>query len=231
MTRAKRRSTTKKLVASTALVGGALALAFGGAFAAFTDTVSAGPQAISSGTIKIAVGTTNDSATGASNIVPGDTIAREVDITSTGATANMSSITLGFTASPSSLLDTDGTNGLQISVKSCAAAPTRTVGPPPTYTCAGGWTTVDIAGAASTSVSALETTPGALTPLNSLTAAGKDYLVFTLSLPATAPGDLSKVTTACSGTKGGTSATENLEGCSSTLTYSLVATARAGATE
>src|SRR5487761_1152803 len=188
MTRAKRRSTAKKLVASTALVGGALALAFGGAFAAFNDTVSAGPQTISSGIIQIAVGAVNDSATGAAAIVPGDTISREIDINSTGSTANSSSITLGINATTSSLLDQDGTNGLQVSVKSCAAAPTRTAGPPPTYTCAAGWTALNIGGAPSASLASLVTAPGALTPLNSLVAGGKDFLVFTLSLPATAPG-------------------------------------------
>jgi hypothetical protein len=227
MTKAnRRRRIAKKLLASTALVGGALSLGFGGAFAQFTDTAAAGPQTISSGTIAIAVGPTNDSATGAANVVPGDTIGREIDINSTKATANAATITLGFTATATSLLDTDPTNGLQVSAQACAAAPTRTAGPPPTYTCAGGWTTVDINGATSASVAALETTPEPLTPLNSLTAGKQDYLVFTLTFPAGAPGNLSQVA-ACSGVKAGTAATENLEGCSSTLTYNLLATQRA----
>lgn len=233
MTRAKRRSVTKKLVASTALVGGALALAFGGAFAAFTDTVSAGPQTVGSGSIVIGTpnGGVNDLSTGATGIVPGDSIAREIQLSSSGSTSNLSAITLGFTASTSSLLDSDGTNGLQVSAKTCASAPTRTAGPPPTYTCSGGWTTVNIGGQPSTSVLALETTPAALTPLNSLTAGSTDYLVLTLTLPASAPGDLTKVSTACSGTKGGTSATENMESCTSALTYQFVATSRAGTSE
>lgn len=220
----RRRSNNKKLVASIALVGGTLALAFGGAFAQFTDTATGGPQAISSGTIALGVGPTNDSATGATDIVPGDTISREIDLSSTGATATASSITLGFSASPSSLLNTDPTNGLQISVGSCSTKPTRTAGPPPTYTCAGGWSPVDIGSAATTSVAALMTVPKALSPLNSLAPGKQDYLLFTLTFPATAPGDLSQVTAPCSGTAGGTDATENLEGCSSTLTYNLVAT-------
>jgi hypothetical protein len=230
----RRRSTAKKLVASTALVGGALALTFGGAFATFTDEVTANPaspQVISSGTIEIGVGTINDSATGATNIVPGDTIAREIDINSTGATANAASITLGITAGTSSLLDTDATNGLQVSVQSCANQPTRTAGPPPTYTCTGGFTNDQIGGLASEPVATLETTPKAITPLNSLAAGAKDYLVFTLTFPTTAPGDLSKVTTACSGTSGGTASTENLEGCTSKLTYTFAATQRNGTTE
>ncbi len=117
MTRAqRRRSTLKKLLASTALVGGALTLAFGGAFATFTDTVSAGPQTISSGKIIIATGPTNTAGTAATAIVPGDTITREIDLKSTGATANDASITLGFTANTSSLLNTDATYGLHLAV-------------------------------------------------------------------------------------------------------------------
>jgi hypothetical protein len=84
---------------------------------------------------------------------------------------------------------------------------------------------VKINGAASATVSALETTPAVLTPLSSLTAGGKDFLVFKLELPAAAPGDLSKVA-ACSGSSGGTAATEDLQGCSSTLTYTFQATQR-----
>lgn len=222
MTRAqRRRSTAKKLIASTALVGGALSLAFGGAFATFTDTVSAGPQTISSGKIVLATGPTNVATTGATAIVPGDTIAREIDLNSTGATAPDASITLGFSASPTSLLDSDATNGLHVTVQSCATAPT---GPDTAYVCSGGWTTV----LASTAVATLETTPAALPGLNSLAINKQDYLVFTLTFPATAPGNLANLA-ACSGVAGGTALTENMEGCSSTLTYNFVATQRNGA--
>jgi hypothetical protein len=227
----RRRSTTKKLVASAALIGGALALTMGGAFASFTYTATTGPQSVSSGTIVIGTGATNDSGIAATNIVAGDTVSREVDLVAKG-TANAGSITLQFTTStPTSLLNSDPTNGLQLSIKACAAAPVRVAGPPPSYTCGGGWTAVTIGGAATASVASLVTAPAALAPLNSLTVGGKDYLVFTLTLPATAPGDLSKVATACSGTIGGTSATENLEGCTSALTYNFLATQRAAAAE
>jgi predicted ribosomally synthesized peptide with SipW-like signal peptide len=221
----RRRSTAKKLVASTALVGGALALTFGGAFATFTDTVTAGPQTISSGTIVLATGPTNIAGTGATNIVPGDTISREVDLNASGATANAASITLGFSASPSTLLDTDANWGLQASVQSCATAPTHNASY--VYTCSGGFTSV----LAQTPVATLETTPAALAGLNSLSKGGQDYLVFTLTFPSGAPGDMSLHTTACNGTPNGTSATENLEGCSSTLTYKFVATQRNATTE
>jgi hypothetical protein len=191
--------------------------------------VTAGPQAITSGTVKLAVGPVNDAATGAANIAAGDTIAREADLNSTGGTLANKEITLKFSAAPTSLLDTDPTNGLQVSIQACSEAWKRTVvgSPPPAfeYTCTPGATVVKINGAATASVSALEGAAGALTPLNSLATGGKDFLVFTLTLPAGAPGDLSKVAV-CSGASGGTVATEDLQGCSSTLTYTFQATQR-----
>jgi spore coat-associated protein N len=217
----------KKLIASTALVGGSLALAFGGAFATFTDTASGSSPTISSGKILIAVGPKNDT-TAASNIVPGDTITREVDLNSTNATANAASIALGISANPSSLLDTDATNGLQLQLQSCPTAPTSTGGSAPTYTCMGGFSTVTIGGQTMVSVASLESASATLGSLNSLTAGGQDYLVMTLRLPASAPGDFSQVATACSGTPGGTASTENMQGCNSTLSYKFTATQRAG---
>jgi spore coat-associated protein N len=220
----------RKIVLSIALLLAATGALIGGAFATFTDTVTAGPQSISSGTVKLAVGPVNDAGTGATNIAAGDTVAREADLNSTGATLANQTITLKFSAPiTSSLLDTDPTNGLQVSIQACSSAWTRVVvgSPPPafTYTCGAGATTVNINGSATASVSALETAAGTLTPLNSLATGGKDFLVFTLTLPAGAPGDLSKVA-ACSGASGGTVTTEDLQGCSSALTYTFQATQR-----
>jgi len=200
----------------------------GGALATFSPSVTASPQAVTWGTINLAVGPTNDAAMGATSIAAGDTISREADLNDTGGTIAKNEITLKFSASPSSLLDTDATNGLQVSIRACSEAWKRIVGAGPaasTYTCTRGATRRKISGAASVSVRALEAAPGALTPLNSLTAGGKDFLLFTLTLPAAASGDPGKVA-ACSGTSGGTSATEDLQGCSSTLTYAFQATQR-----
>ena len=223
-----RRGDRRKIALSIALVLGAAGALIGGAFATFTASVTAGPQAITSGSIKLAVGPVNDAATGATNIAAGDTIAREADLNSTGGTIANKEITLKFSASPTSLLDTDPTNGLQVSVKACTVAWTRKVETPPPafkYTCGGTESTVKIGGAETSSVGSLEGTAAALTPLNSLGAGGQDYLVFTLTLPSGAPGNLGKVA-ACSGTSGGTEATEDLQGCSSTLTYTFQATQR-----
>ena len=219
-----RRTTVKRVVLTVAVVVAGTGAILGGAFATFTDTTSAAPQAISSGKVVLSVGPTNDSATGATNIAPGDSIPREVDLNSTAATLNDATITLGISASPSSLLDTDQTNGLQVQVQTCSQSWSRVAGPPPTYSCLGTTTTV----LASTPVKTLETTPVSLTPLNSLTAGGQDYVVMTYTFPAGAPGNIALVPTLCSGTAGTTSATENLEGCSSTLTYTFTATQRVG---
>jgi spore coat-associated protein N len=218
-----RRTTVKRVVLTVAVVVAGTGAILGGAFATFTDTTSAGPQSITSGKVILAVGPTNDSTTTATNIAPGDTIPREVDLNSTTATLNDATITLGISASPSSLLDSDATNGLQVQVQTCSVAWTRTPGPPPTYICGG--TTVAVL--ASTPVKTLESSPANLTPLNSLTAGGQDYVVMTFSFPSTAPGNIAQVPV-CSGTAGGTALTENLEGCSSTLTYTFTATQRAG---
>ena len=218
----------RKIVLSIAVLLVAAGALIGGAFATFTDTVTAGPQAITSGTIKLAVGPVNDAATGATNIAAGDTIAREADLNSTGGTIANKEITLKFSASPTSLLDTDPTNGLQVSIKACTVAWTRKVETPPPafkYTCSGTESTVKIGGAETASVSALESTASALTPLNSLATGGQDFLVFTVTLPSGAPGNVGKVA-ACTGTSGGTEATEDLQGCSSTLTYTFQATQR-----
>ena len=228
----KRRSVAKKLVASAALLGGALSLAFGGAFATFTDTASGSPQTIASGTIALAATSVNTA--GAMNIVPGDTIAREVDLNSTSATAPDANITLSVKATTSSLLDQDPTNGLQLSVQDCASAPTLSS---TTYTCpaVGGFTTVTLNNASSASVSSLEKAPAVLGGLQSVNPGNKDYLVMNIAFPSSAPGDPSQyvpqggAAANCSGAVGGTAVTENMQGCSSVLTYGFTATQRAGA--
>jgi hypothetical protein len=217
-----RRATAKRMALTLAVVVAGTGAVVGGVFATFTDTTPGGPQSINSGKVVLAVGPTNDSGTAATSIAAGDTIQREVDLNSTGATIADSTITLGISASPTSLLDSDATNGLQISAADCSVAWTRVVGPPLTYTCGGTTTSI----LATTPVKTLETTPATLASLHSLAVNSQDYLVLTLTLPATAPGNIGQVSTLCSGTVGGTSATENLEGCSSTLTYNFTATQR-----
>lgn len=195
----------KKLVLSAVLVGAAVAVAGPGAFATFTSSASGGPQTISTGTVTIALGATGGSTNrltvNASGVAPGDTISRSVDLTNSGS-LNLASATLGMTATTSSALDTDATNGLQVTVKSCSVAWTES-GPPYTYTCSGTTTTLVSTGA----VSALKTTPASLTPLNALTAGGTDHLEVILTLPSAAP--------------------NSFQNLSSTVTYDFTGTQRA----
>lgn len=195
----------KKLALSAVLLAGAGALAGHGAFATFTSAATGGPQSITTGTVSIALGATGASTNrldvNATGVAPGDTIERSVDLSNAG-TLNLASITLGLSASPSMILDTNATYGLQTTVQSCSVAWTE-AGPPYTYTCSGTEATV----LASTPVATLETTAASLPGLNSLTAGGTDHLMVTLTLPS--------------------SAGNAYQGLTSTLTYTFTGTQRA----
>lgn len=197
-------NTIKKLLASFAVVGVMAALASLGTFATFTSSTSAS-HTISSGTVSInlgAAGSANRLAVGASNMVPGDTMQRAVDLINNGTAASdtLSSIVLTTTATTSSLLDTETTNGLQMKIEKCSNAWTES-GPPYTYTCSGTTTTV----LASRPVIGSSM---ALTGLAALSTGSTDHLRVTLSLPEAAP--------------------NTLQGQTSTISYNFTGTQRAG---
>ncbi|MEY2405866.1 MAG: spore coat-associated protein [Acidimicrobiaceae bacterium] len=195
-------STSKKVLLSLGALGVAAGIASLGTFATFTSTTSAS-QTVSSGTVTIALGATgaatNRLTVNASGLVPGDTVQRSFDLTNSGS-QNLASIGLTTTASPSSLLDSDGTNGLQMVVDKCSIAWVE-VGTSPafTYTCAGTTTTV----IASRAVigSGLN-----MASLAALTSGGTDHLRVTLTLPSTTG--------------------NTFQGLSSTVTYSFLGTQR-----
>jgi hypothetical protein len=196
-------STRAKLLASAALLAAAAGAAGLGTFGSFTSTTSAS-ESVSSGTVTIALGatgaSTNRLTVGATGLVPGDSIQRSVTLSNSGDTA-LSAITLSTTATPSSLLDTDVTNGLQMKIEKCSTAWVEAgTAPAYTYTCAGG----------STSVLPSRPVVGAnlaLSGLSSLTNALSDNLVVTLSLPTTAG--------------------NTFQGISSTVNFSFTGTQRA----
>jgi len=192
-----------KLVLSIALVMTAAAVVGVGTFAVFTDTASVS-QATSSGTITLdpinTSGANNRLSIGATNIAAGDTIQRAVNLKNTG-NITLAGITLTTTASPSSLLDTDTTNGLQMVLDKCSVAWTESGGPPYTYTCGGTASTV------LTSAPVIGTN---VTLANlSLTAGNDNFLRVTLTLPSAAP--------------------NTLQGQSSTIAYAFTATQRTAA--
>ena len=134
--------TARRGFTPAALVGVALAAALGGAgvYATYTSVASQS-QTVASGTVTLALGATGASTNrlniSASGIVPGDTMQRSVDLNVSGS-ADLASITLTTTASPSSLLDTDTTNGLQMVIDKCSVAWTEAgTSPAFTYTCGG----------------------------------------------------------------------------------------------
>jgi predicted ribosomally synthesized peptide with SipW-like signal peptide len=196
---------TAKLLVSAALITVAASIVSMGAFALFTDTASVS-QANTSGTVTMAVvnvnGANNRLSVGASNLAAGDTIQRVADLKQTGTIA-LASITLTTTASPTSLLDTDATNGLQMVIDKCSVAWTETGGPPYTYTCGGTTTSV----LASAPVIGASLALGNLT----LTAGTDNYVRVTLTLPSGAP--------------------NTLKGLASTITYAFTATQRTAAAQ
>jgi predicted ribosomally synthesized peptide with SipW-like signal peptide len=171
-----------KIAASFAIVGVASAVAGLGTFATFTSSTSASTS-VATGTVVVALGATgsvtNRLNIDASTVAAGDTMQRSVDLINSG-TIDLSGVTLTTTAGPSSLLDTDVTDGLQMVIDKCSVAWTEAgVSPAFTYTCGGVTTavraTVPVIGATL-----------ALSNLASLTAGTTDHLHITLTLPSTA---------------------------------------------
>ncbi|MBV9410860.1 MAG: hypothetical protein JO148_04650 [Acidimicrobiia bacterium] len=180
----RRFSITQKVLLSLGALGVAGAMAGLGTFATFTSSTSAS-QATSSGTVTIALGatgaSTNRLTVGASNIAAGDTLQRSVDLIDSG-NIDLASVTLTTTAAPSSLLDTDATNGLQMVIDRCSVAWTES-GPPYTYTCSG--TTSSVVASRAIIGSNI-----AMSNLTSTTHGNTDHLRVTLTLPSGAPNSL-----------------------------------------
>jgi hypothetical protein len=183
LTKTKRASTRTKAVVAGGLVALTAAGVGGAAFATFTGTSTAN-QTVASGTVSLSgIGTNaagNRITVGASNIAAGDTIQRAVTMQNTG-TIDLASITLTTNAVTSSGLNTDTTNGLQMTIDKCSVAWTESA-IPYTYTCGG------------TTSSVLASTPVigtnlALTNLT-LTASATNNLRVTLTLPSSAPNAL-----------------------------------------
>lgn len=195
----------KKVLASCAVLGAAASIAGLGTFATFTSSTNAAATA-ATGSVSIALGAAgpaNRLTLGASGLLPGDTMQRAVDLANNGVAGsdNLASVTLTTTASPSSLLDTDATNGLQMKIDSCSSAWTESgVSPAFTYTCSG--TTKSVVAQRAVIGSNV-----AMNNLASVAAQTTDHLLVTLTLPSTAP--------------------NTMQGLSSSLTYTFVGTQRA----
>src|SRR5437899_5632607 len=192
----------RKLLLTVAVLGATTHCWGLGTFATFTRSTSAS-HTVASGTVTIALGATGASTNrlnvDATAIAPGDTIQRSVDLIDQG-TLNLASVTLTTTATTSSVLDTDATNGLQMVIDKCSQAWTES-GPPYTYTCGGSTSSVP-------SSRAVIQTRVTLSNLNSLTTGNTDHLRVTLTFPS--------------------GAGNSFQNKSSTIQYTFTGTQRAG---
>jgi hypothetical protein len=187
------------------VLGVAASIAGLGTFATFTSSTAAQAENLSTGTVSIALGTANRLTVGATNLVPGDTLQRAVDITNDGSvgTSSVGTISLTTAASSSSQLDADATAGLQMNIDKCSVAWTES-GPPYTYTCGGTTSTV-------LASRAVIGTDVSLSNMSSVTAGSTDRLRVTLTLPGAAG--------------------NSLQGQSSTINYTFTANQRAAASK
>jgi hypothetical protein len=163
------------------MVGTSAAIAGLGTFATFTSSTSAS-QTVATGTVVIALGTpgpSNRLTVSASTVAAGDTIQRAFQLSNTGTIALVASPTLTTTASPSSLLDSDATNGLQMVIDKCSVAWTEAGSAPAyTYTCGGTTSSVLASRAVIGSTLALSNVTDLQTP------GATDNLRLTLTLPS-----------------------------------------------
>ena len=168
-------ATANKVIASIAVLCAAAAIAGLGTFATFTSSTSTS-HTLASGTLSLTSGPTNRLGTGASLIAAGDSMQRAIDLNYAGS-ISFASATLTTSASPSSALDTDATDGLHVAIDKCSVAWAES-GPPYTYTCGGSTSTV------------LASSPviGSNVALSNLTlsAGSTDHLRVTVTLPSTA---------------------------------------------
>ena len=174
----RNRFPARKLLLSIAVLGSAASIAGLGTFATFTSSTSAS-HTIASGTLSLTVPVSR-LGTGASPIAAGDTMQRAIDLSYSG-TISFGSATLTTSATSSSLLDTDATNGLQIAIDKCSQAWTES-GPPYTYTCGGSTSPVLASRALIGSAIALSNL--------TLTAGSTDHLRVTVTLPSSADNTL-----------------------------------------
>ena len=174
----RNRFPARKLLLSIAVLGSAASIAGLGTFATFTSSTSTS-HTIASGTLSLTAPVSR-LGTGASPIAAGDTMQRAIDLSYSG-TISFGSATLTTSATSSSLLDTDATNGLQIAIDKCSQAWTES-GPPYTYTCGG----------ATSSVLASRALIGSAIALSNLTltAGSTDHLRVTVTLPSSADNTL-----------------------------------------
>ena len=179
-----------KIFATVAAVGSATAVAGLGTFGTFTDTTTASTP-VDTGIVNLDLGAASRLTVAATDIVPGDTMQRAVDLSAVGSTSPLGSVTMTSalpTGATANLLTTDTTSGLQLKVEKCLDTTTglnawvESAGTPYTYTCPATATRSEVV-----AQRAVLGTGVNLPGLKSLSTAGAtDNLVMTLTLPTSA---------------------------------------------
>ncbi|HJV98707.1 MAG TPA: TasA family protein [Arthrobacter sp.] len=190
------KTTSGKILASVALVGTAAAVAGLGTYGAFTGSTTTVDQAVTAGTVVIDLSDPGTLSVPVTNLLPGDSVEKFATLSNTG-NSDLNAVKLTVSTATPSLLTTDATNGLQLTIAACSVA----------------WTTVanavDTCSGTETSVLASGSAIGAdkaLSGLSSLTAGTADHLKITTSLP--------------------TAAGNSFQGASSTIDFTFNATQR-----
>lgn len=131
----------KKVFLSIGAVGAAASIAGLGTFADFTSSTSAS-HTVSTGTLAISLGTAgtadNRLTVDATGLVPGDSVQRRVKLSNPAGSGklNATDIKLSTSASPTSVLFTDTTDGLKVKIERCTSGSWTEAGSGPyTYTC------------------------------------------------------------------------------------------------
>jgi Camelysin metallo-endopeptidase len=171
--RTARRSTGTRVAASVVVALTAAALAGTGTFGTFSSTATAGPLSVQDGTVVIRVAAGDGSAAVplSYSVDPGSSSTQLLDLVN-GGNADLSSVTLATVATTSSILDTNQTDGLQMTVQSCSVRWAAD------QTCAGAQRTVLASGPVIRTAS--------LSGLLSLSAGATDHLAVTMALPTSA---------------------------------------------
>jgi hypothetical protein len=128
----RRRAAWRPLAAAT--VGGAVLVTTGfGVWASLNATASGAAETVTSGTLKLALAANGTGFNQAiSNVAPGDTVNRYVDLTNSGS-LDAQALTVQVAATGSSALITDGvapatTKALRVSIASCSGTWAPTTG-------------------------------------------------------------------------------------------------------
>lgn len=192
------KTTSGKILASVALVGTAAAVAGMGTYGAFTGSTTTVDQAVTAGTVVIDLTSPGTLSVPVTNLLPGDSVEKFATLGNTGD-SDLNTVTLTVSTTTPSVLTTDETNGLQLTIAACSVAWTAVANA--ADTCSGTETSVLTSGA-------VIGADKALSGLSSLTAGSADHLKITTALP--------------------TAAGNSFQGATSTIDFTFNATQRTG---